>query len=444
MYRTSSFPEGSGVNPWYELSIYKEHKFTDPSEIKNNYDYVVVGAGFGGVSAAFRLSENNPSAKIALIDALPVGYYSSGRNAGFVTIAQVAKALIGFDHFTLDDQRWLLHLNKTVVSRIEKIREQSKLEFEWRQDGMYKAVREKRNVAALDALEGHLQRLGLGYERLKGDELSSRLGTSFYKDAIYVKDTILNNPSEVIRGLATALPSNVSVFENTKVAQVEDGAIPKVILSDGREIVTRQVILTVNAFLSRFGFASASNVAAIHSYGALTRELKDGELENFKNVRPWGITATHPSGATLRFTPDHRIFVRTDIDFATNLNISQKKFDRSDFFLRRAFIRRFPELENVEFEYKYGGLISFTGNTRPLFGEVAQNIYAGVTSDGTGVTRAAILGTYLADLIQHRDSSELDYIKRAYHPSYLPPEPLRTLGATAFLKYKDLYAGSEL
>ena len=129
MYKTSSFPEGSGVNPWYELSAYKNHRFSDPSEIKNSYDYVVVGAGFGGVSAAFRLSENNPSAKIALIDALPVGYYSSGRNAGFVALAQVAKALIGFDHFTLDDQRWLLHLNRTVVSRIEKIKEQSKLEF---------------------------------------------------------------------------------------------------------------------------------------------------------------------------------------------------------------------------------------------------------------------------------------------------------------------------
>lgn len=444
MYKVFSFPEGTGVNPWYELSRYKDHLFSDPSKIKRGYDYVVVGAGFGGVSAAFRLAENNPSANIALIDALPVGFYSSGRNAGFVTKAQVAKALIGFDHFTLEDQKWLLHLNKLVVSRIEKIKEQSKLDFEWRNDGMYKAVREKRNVAALDALEGHLQKLELDYERVSGDELSERLGTSFYKDAIYVKDTILNNPSEVIRGLATALPSNVSVFENTRVGEVVDGDIPKVILTDGREIISRQVILTVNAFLSQFGFASASNVAAIHSYGALTRRLTDEELSSFKNVRPWGITATHPSGATLRFTPDHRIFVRTDIDFATNLNIPKKKFDRSDFYLRRAFIRRFPDLEKVDFEYRYGGLISFTGNTRPLFGEVAKNIFAGVTSDGTGVTRAAILGTYLADLIQGRNSAELNYILRAYHPSYLPPEPIRTLGATAFLKYKDLYAGSEL
>ncbi len=60
------------------------------------------------------------------------------------------------------------------------------------------------------------------------------------------------------------------------------------------------------------------------------------------------------------------------------------------------------------------------------------------------MTRASILGTYLADLIQKRDSEELSYIKKAYHPSFLPPEPLRTVGATAFLAYKDLCAGAEL
>ena len=444
MYKVSVFPEGSGVNPWFELSSYKNYKFKDPSLIKDSYDYVVVGAGFGGVSAAFRLAENNPSARIALIDALPVGFYSSGRNAGFVSIAQVAKALIGFDRFTLEDQKWLLRRNRLIVSRIEKIKEQHNLNFEWRYDGMYKGVREKRNSLALDRLEEHLTNLNLDYTRVKGDDLASLLGTDFYKDALYVKDTILNNPSETIRALASALPSSVSVFENTKVSEVTDGARPKVILSDGRQIAAGKIILTVNAFLSKFGFKAASNVAAIHSYGALTRVLTLEEQKAFAGVNPWGLTATHPSGATIRYTSDHRIFVRTDIDFASRLNVSKRLFNRSEYYLRRAFLRRFPNLKNVDFAYHYGGLISFTGNTRPLFGEVARNIYAGVTSDGTGVTRAAILGTYLADLIQNRDSEELDYIKSAYHPSYLPPEPFRSIGASAFLKYKDLYAGVEL
>lgn len=90
-----NLPEGSGVNAWFELSKYKDYKFNDKTEIKDRYDYVVVGAGFGGVFAALQLSKNDPASSIALIDALPIGYFSSGRNAGFVTRTQFIKAIVG-------------------------------------------------------------------------------------------------------------------------------------------------------------------------------------------------------------------------------------------------------------------------------------------------------------------------------------------------------------
>lgn len=110
MSKVIDFPEGSGVNPWYELSKNKNAKFKDVKDIKDSYDYVVVGAGFGGVSAAFRLVENEPSATVALIDALPVGFFSSGRNAGFISYAQFAKPLVGRNTFTVEDQEYLLRL----------------------------------------------------------------------------------------------------------------------------------------------------------------------------------------------------------------------------------------------------------------------------------------------------------------------------------------------
>lgn len=53
MKQTNRFPEPSGKNGWYETSRYKDHKFNDVSEIQSSYDYIVVGAGFGGVNAAF-------------------------------------------------------------------------------------------------------------------------------------------------------------------------------------------------------------------------------------------------------------------------------------------------------------------------------------------------------------------------------------------------------
>ena len=43
----------------------------------------MVGAGFAGLAAASRLAENQPDAKIVLIDAGIVGENASGRNSGF-------------------------------------------------------------------------------------------------------------------------------------------------------------------------------------------------------------------------------------------------------------------------------------------------------------------------------------------------------------------------
>ncbi|MBO5566435.1 MAG: FAD-binding oxidoreductase [Succinivibrio sp.] len=444
MKKIKEFPELDGNNPWFALSKYKDLKFDSVSNIKGTYDYIIVGAGFGGVSAALRLAEHEPLASIALFDALPIGAFSSGRNAGFISQTQLTKALVGFHKYTLEDHRILSKLNSQVVQRIEQIKEQKHLDFEWRHDGSYRAVREKHNFESLKELSRLYKKLGADVEDLNEEQLFERLGTKFYKSGIYVKDTILDNPSEVVRGLASALPKNVSVFENTRVTAITKGTRPKVQIENSFEITAKKIILTVNAFVRNFKGSNTSRVAAIHSFGALTRQLTDKEFEPYKHIKPWGLTATHPSGATIRFTPNRRIFVRTDISFATQLNLKEERIENSKYLLRRAFERRFPDLEAVNFEYHYGGLISFTGNAQPLFGEIAQNIFAGTTSDGSGVARAFILGTYLADLITGHDSKELNYLKEKYHPSYLPPEPFRTIGADIALYFKNRNAGVEL
>ncbi|MGN1281231.1 MAG: NAD(P)/FAD-dependent oxidoreductase [Succinivibrio sp.] len=444
MNQVKDFPEGSGVNPWYELSRFKEIKFKKTA-VKDSYDYIVVGAGFGGVSAAYRLVENNPSASVALIDSLPVGFYSSGRNAGFISYAQIAKSLIGLNSFTVEDQKYLLYLNKIGIDRIEKIKKEKNLDFEWRNDGMYKAVRNPKRFSDLDALDGFYNSLEVEHEMLDAEETARRLGTDFYVKSVYVKDGVLNNPSEAVRALALSLPENVDVFENTSVIALEQGTHPSVILSDGKQVKAAKIILTVSAFIKEFGFGRITDpVAAIHSFGAMTRRLTDEEFRLFQDVKPWGLVGTHPSSCTVRFTPDRRIFVRTDIAFATHLNIDPNRKNKAVPLLRRAFDRRFPALSKVNFEYVYGGLISFTANAKPLFGEVGKNVYAGVTPDGSGVPKATILGNYLADLVCGVKSDELDYISRRYIPGYLPPEPFRTIGAGVALWYKNFQAGIEL
>ena len=52
--------------------------------IKNeNCDWLIVGAGFTGLSAARKLSQLNPNQKIIIVDAQLAGEGASGRNSGY-------------------------------------------------------------------------------------------------------------------------------------------------------------------------------------------------------------------------------------------------------------------------------------------------------------------------------------------------------------------------
>ena len=152
MGKVTNFPKDTGVNPWFETAVNKDRTYTDLSELQDSYDYVIVGAGFGGVMAAYELSKNDPKARIAIFDALKVGTFSSGRNAGFLWISQVTAPLVGFDHYTIDDQLKLCKLNEKVITRIDNIIKEKAPDTDFRWDGLYHAVREERNVKALDDL----------------------------------------------------------------------------------------------------------------------------------------------------------------------------------------------------------------------------------------------------------------------------------------------------
>lgn len=124
--------------------------------------------------------------------------------------------------------------------------------------------------------------------------------------------------------------------------------------------------------------------------------------------------SAHHARATLRYTTTKGLYVRTDITFATHINIAPERLYKSIYKLRRAFNNRFPQLSNVNFEYVYGGFI-------PL------SIYAGAAGDGTGVTRASMCGTFLADWVCGIDSEELRYMQQCDAPSYVHQNHLEQL-----------------
>ena len=212
---------------------------------------------------------------------------------------------------------------------------------------------------------------------------------------------------------------------------------------NGKEITAKTVIVTGGPFIEEFGIVKRV-FCPVLSYGAFTRQLNDKEMKYFEGVKPWGCTAGHPAGTTVRFTTDIRLYVRNGFSYATHLTTSHQRIRRAVPKLRRAFENRFPEIKHVNFEFIYGGMINMTMNFRPLMTQKHPSVYASASGEGAGVAKTCLMGHYIAEWINGIDSEELRFLRRIATPSHIPPEPLTTIGATARLMWEEFNAKSEI
>ncbi|WP_297323258.1 FAD-binding oxidoreductase [uncultured Bartonella sp.] len=441
MQQIERFPAKAGDLGWFELSRYKDHKFTDIAELEKDYDYVIIGGGFAGINAAHKLAENRPNAIIALFEALKIGMGDSGRNAGFLMDIPHS---FGEPGVTMDDHKYRFHLNKTIIERMRVIKNKHKLDVDWVESGKYLAGHETKYLKNLQALANIVAAIGSNSRFIEKDELAESLGTSYYQRALYTAGTVLINPSETVRGFATILPENVAVFEETPVLYIEEDKTITIQLVNGKRVKAGDLLILSGVFIDSFGIKQQGRMTPAGSFGAFTRELGEDELKAFQTVKPWGCTSAHAAGTTVRFTPTKRIFVRNGLTFPTHLTLSPERVFRARKMLRRAFENRFPDLKHVNFEYVYGGMIPLTINGASFFFQKSPHVYAAAVGDGSGLTRSSMLGTYLADLACGIDSEELQHLLKTSNPKWCPPEPIKTIAANIRMSFEELQAKGEI
>ncbi|MHC5307454.1 NAD(P)/FAD-dependent oxidoreductase [Bartonella sp. LJL80] len=435
------FPTCAGDLGWFALSRYKDHPFTPRQQLQKTYDYVVIGGGFAGINAAHRLAELNPGATIAVFEALKIGMGDSGRNAGFLMDVPHS---FGEPGMTIADHQYRMKLNRIVIARMDAIRVANNLTCDWRQSGKYLAAREPRFLKNLYAMADIIDRIGEESRLIDKATLAEKLGINYYIKALYTAGTCLINPSETVRGLASVLPGNVDIFEETPIVQIDDRKVVEVTLADGIRIKAGKLLLLAGVFIDRFGIEKAGRMTPAGSFGAFTRTLKEEEMAQFAKIVPWGCTSAHAAGTTVRLLTDKRVYVRNGLTFPTHLSLSNSQVDHARKQLRLSFENRFPTLRHVEFEYVYGGMIPLTINGQSFFFQKSPNVYAAAVGDGCGLTRSSMLGLYLAELASGIDGEEVRHLLKTSNPGWCPPEPIKTFAANIRMKLEEYQARGEV
>ncbi|MGT2457259.1 NAD(P)/FAD-dependent oxidoreductase [Cupriavidus basilensis] len=137
------------------------------------------------------MAEIRPQARIALIDALEIGQGTSGRNAGF--LIDVPHNVDGGQP-DAEYERQLFALNNLAIGQLRSLKERYRIDCGWHDAGKYMSAHEEGNLARLECFADALKAAGFEYEVVEGQALSRRLGTSYYKAAVYTPGNVLVKP----------------------------------------------------------------------------------------------------------------------------------------------------------------------------------------------------------------------------------------------------------
>ena len=397
-------------------------------------DVAVVGAGYTGLAVARRLQELDPQARIAVIEATTVGEGSSARNSGFTsshllprnaTMEMAEKARVQ-GRFYADAFDWLM-----------KIVNDNGIQCDIQHSGSIRAAATEAGEASLRKVVEVARVNNIAHSVLSREDVQRRIGSPYYRFGLYMKDTILLQPAALIRGLADALPSSIPLFENTPVTAIrkQDGWVVE---TAGGVVKCKRLALATNGFIPKFGYLK-SRMATIYTYAAVTEEIADARLGAIGESEAWGLLPSHRLGTTLRRIGRNRVMVRSL--YAHEAELDEREATAA---LRDRFVRRWPDLADIGFEYLWSGTTAFTMNGAPWWGQLDEGLYASGGCNGSGIAKGTMLGRHLAELILGREGAYDAMAQSMGRASWIAPEPFRTIGFHVVSALESRKAGLEM
>ena len=178
-------------------------------------DFVIVGAGYTGLSAARKFAQLKPNAKVIIIDAQRAGEGASARNSGYLV-----DSTLNDGHMSdtgLQQYREKYALNKAGVDCVSQLVKDYQIDCDWDAIGKFHATAVPAHDAKLLRFSKLLQELELEHRLLVGKQLSQRLCTQYYTQALWTKGGVMLQPAKLARAYIDILPPEVSLYENSPV-----------------------------------------------------------------------------------------------------------------------------------------------------------------------------------------------------------------------------------
>jgi len=406
-----------------------------------NCEWLIIGAGYTGLSAARKLGQLYPKQKILIVDAQLAGEGASSRNSGYLVDTTLN------DGFTsnkeLENYKKKANIYKLGIEAVKRFIKEYQVDCDWNECGKYFASSKKEDQKILENFSETLSKLGFEHNILFNKDLTKRLGTNFYNIALHTKGGILLHPGKLVRAMIDTLPENVNLYENSPLLNWKKiNGIINCNFKNG-SIKTKKIIFATNGYLKSLGIKTNYNFP-ITLTASMTRSLTDSEFKSIGEPKEWGVLPVRPMGATIRLTKDRRILIRNTAEVHNPYQMSKSELKKRQLKQKFGIKKRFPQLPDNIIQSTWSGVVSRTRNSSQIFEKINDNIFVAGCYNGSGIGVGTLFGEQIAIKASNENSKEIKTIEERNKPTWLPPQPFLNIGVKTRLIYERFRARSEI
>jgi gamma-glutamylputrescine oxidase len=400
-------------------------------------DVVVIGGGFTGLSSAYYIRTISPRKRVAVIEAKGCGNGASGRNGAMVLNMTDDRYMQLSADPTVDKR--IYDLTAQNIQTLLKLSSATGIDCELDTSGALQVLSTPDEVKAAQQYVQAARSVGIPVEFWNQQQLASAIGTGVYHGAFFDPNGGQVHPIKLVQvWKAAAQSAGAEIYENTVVADIEEGPEHAVHTEGGLTIRAKSLVLATNAFTSRLGYFRNS-IVPVHEYVAITPPLREQQLAEigWKKRAPFNDSRTEVF--YLGLTRDNRIHIgggRPSYFFNNGLSEPRDSASHHE-QLRRELVRLYPGLNGVQFEATWTGVVDWSLDESPSVGRTGQhnNIFYGLGYSGHGVNLTSVFGRIIADLEAGREEPWKPYPFLNARLDYIPNEPFRWLGAQSGLAW---------
>lgn len=404
-------------------------------------DVAVIGGGFTGLSAAWRLLAERPGMRVILLEAERVGYGASARNTGMLTpgVGQSLDRLVR--RFGAETARQMYDASLRAVEYVGELASCEQIDAGVQMNGQLIVAHGARGRRRLAGQLAIMQRLGLPCEPLNDAALRDRLticteapgGDEEGPAALRLPVAGLLHPGRLVQGLKEAIERRGGrIVEGARVVSLSRGKPAVATLADGRQIIAEQVVVASNGYDRPLGI-QRGRVIPLHLRLLVTEPLSLEQLAQLHWPGREGVIDSRRVFNYFRLTEDNRLLFgggRPRYRWGGRTESSNNGAPEVA-SLARDYRRLFPALAELPAARSWTGVIGFTLDNLPVVGRppgFRSVIYAGGWC-GHGIALSIYSGRWVERLLTAGAAEPLPWI-RPQTPR-LPTEAARWTAALA-------------